>query len=561
MSIGLKMKANITIAVALLALAGMGWLSVREKRNLTEADLWVSHTHEVLDTSASLRSQVSDAGIARRLFVQGDSKQIDVFNAAVVASLAAFKKLQYLTVDNKEQQTRLGLLEPLLKTRLTVLQESITLHLRSRNDQQAQERLTSESIGVIAQFAQQANEFENTERALLRRRSAKSEENARITSTADAILSLSVFVFIVIATAVLNHEWSRRKRIEEAIAQQKALLQSILDTCNDAIVVTDKTGKIILRNPASLQLHGEVGGRVAKDIPQKLGLYKPDEITLLPYEDLPLLRALHGESVDNVEVCVRPPAQGKTYWTLASSRPLLDENAETHGAVVFYRDITQRKELETQLARYADELKRSNVELMKAHGELEQLALSDELTGLHNRRGFLMRAEQSLALAHRAQKSFALLFVDLDGLKNINDTLGHGEGNRAICDAAFALMNCFRRCDVLCRLGGDEFAVLMMDASQEGAEIVKQRIADKVETLNALGKRPYQLSLSVGTLICDFNEELSLEVLLDKADALMYEEKKSKGVNRAQKKPRPVTLSPRVLQIPESSEWDEILKS
>jgi diguanylate cyclase (GGDEF)-like protein len=532
MSIGLKTKANITIAVALLALAGMGWLSVRENRNLTEADRSVSHTHEVLETNASLRSHVSGAGIARRLFLQGDRKQIDVFNVAVTASLADFKRLQDLTVDNKEQQTRLGLLEPLLETRLAILQKSIALHVRSGNDEQAQERLTSESIGVIAKFAQQTNEFEKTERELLRQRSAKAEENARMTSTADAILSFAVFVFIVIATAVLNHEWSRRKKTEEAIAEQRALLQSILDTCSDAIVVTDTTGEIILRNPASVRLHGEVVPRVEQDVPQKLGFYKPDEITLLPYEDLPLLRALHGDSVDNVEICVRSPARGKTCWTLASSRPLLDENAETNGAVVFYRDITQRKELETQLARYADEVRRSNVELKKAHEELEQLALSDELTGLHNRRGFLVRAEQSLSLAQRAQKSVALLFVDLDGLKPINDSLGHSEGNRAICDAAFVLMDCFRQCDVLCRLGGDEFAVLMMGASQESAEIVKQRIADKVKALNALGERPYQLSLSVGTLICDFNEQLPLEVLLEKADALMYEEKKGKGVNR-----------------------------
>jgi diguanylate cyclase (GGDEF)-like protein len=84
-------------------------------------------------------------------------------------------------------------------------------------------------------------------------------------------------------------------------------------------------------------------------------------------------------------------------------------------------------------------------------------------------------------------------------------------------------------------MGGDEFAVLMMDANQDSVEIVKQRIADKVEALNARGERPYVLSLSVGTLICSFDEQLPLEVLLEKADALMYEEKKGKGVHRTDK--------------------------
>jgi len=287
-----------------------------------------------------------------------------------------------------------------------------------------------------------------------------------------------------------------------------------------------------LRNPAALRMHTDLVDRVAEDVPGKLGFYRSDETTLIPYEDLPLRRALKGDHVDNVEICLHPPCEPEVRWALASSRPLAS-GAKTLGAVVFYRDITERKELENKLASYTEELKSSNVELQKAQIALEQLASADELTGLNNRRGFLTLATQSIKLAYRAQKRFALVFVDLDGLKKINDTLGHSDGDLAITDAAYVLSDSFRHCDVVGRLGGDEFAVLMSDVDEESARIVKKRLIDKVDKLNAKRHRSYTLSLSIGILICNFDEKEPLEALLARVDALMYEEKKKKGANRA----------------------------
>jgi len=532
MPIELKTKVNLALSLALAALAGMGWLSLRESQNLTEADRWVSHTRDVLETSESFRSHLSEAGIARRVFLQGDGKQIDVLNAAVNASLADLHALRNLTTDNQEQQKRLDRLEPLVHARIAVLEKSIAAHRRVANDESLQNDLTNESTRVLTQIAEQTREFQNVERDLLRQRSSKVQEGAQKTSRDDTILSFSVFCFIVIATAGLNRELSRRKQTERTIVEQKSLLQSILDTCNDAIVVADSTGNLILRNPAALRMHTDLVDRVGEDVPRKLGFYRSDETTLFSYQDLPLCRALKGDHVDNVEICLHPACEPKVRWALASSRPLISE-AKSLGAVVFYRDITERKELENKLASYTEELKSSNVELKKAQIALEQLASADELTGLHNRRGFLAVAAQSIKLAHRSQKSFALVFVDLDGLKKINDTLGHGDGDLAITDAAHVLSDSFRHSDVLGRLGGDEFAILMSDADQESDRIVKKRLAGKVDKINAAGHRRYTLSLSIGMLICDSDEEAPLETLLSRVDALMYEEKKKKGANRS----------------------------
>jgi len=512
-------------------LAVMGWLSLRESQNLAEADRWVSHSRDVLETSESFRSHLSEAGIARRVFLEGDSEQINVFNNAANASLADFNSLRHLTIDNQEQQKRLDRLEPLLHARLAVLEKSIAAHRLAPKNEFLQNQLTNQSTSILVQIAEQTREFQNVERELLRRRSGKAQDGAQRTSRDDTILSFFAFSFIVIATAGLNRELSRRKQTEQAIAEQRSLLQSILDTCNDAIVVADSTGKLILRNPAALRMHTDMVDRVGEEVPSKLGIYRSDETTLLPYQDLPLCRALKGDHVDNFEICLHPACEPEVRWALASSRPLLSE-AKILGAVVFYRDITERKELENKLANYTEELKSSNVELQKAQIALEQLATIDELTGLHNRRGFLALATQSIKLARRSQKPFALVFADLDGLKKINDTLGHGDGDLAIADAARLLSDSFRHCDVLGRLGGDEFAILMSDADENSSRIVKKRLADKVDKLNAKGLRHYTLSLSIGMLVCDSDEETPLEALLGRVDALMYEDKKKKGANR-----------------------------
>ena len=98
--------------------------------------------------------------------------------------------------------------------------------------------------------------------------------------------------------------------------------------------------------------------------------------------------------------------------------------------------------------------------------------------------------------------------------------------------ASRLLSSIVRPGDTVARLGGDEFAVLMVDASEETARIVRERLESKVEKLNKKGERPYKLSLSIGMLMCGSDENLPLESLLEKADALMYEEKKKKGAER-----------------------------
>jgi diguanylate cyclase (GGDEF)-like protein len=161
--------------------------------------------------------------------------------------------------------------------------------------------------------------------------------------------------------------------------------------------------------------------------------------------------------------------------------------------------------------------------------QLETLSVTDDLTGLQNRRGFLMMADKQLKLARRNQLTALLMFLDLDNMKYINDTFGHAEGNRALIEAADTLRACFRQSDTLARLGGDEFAALALGSSAEHSEApVRSRLEAHLRTINAKPDRPYALGFSVGVLRSGPEDTESIEDLLARADELMYREKKDK---------------------------------
>ena len=170
---------------------------------------------------------------------------------------------------------------------------------------------------------------------------------------------------------------------------------------------------------------------------------------------------------------------------------------------------------------------RFSIERHRFQKSLQSLSLIDDLTGLCNRRGFIALAGQHLRMIQRKGAAL-LIYLDLDGLKLINDTYGHLEGNRALIVTANILRSSFRQSDILARLGGDEFCVLMTDAGQDSAQQVRKRMQQRTDFVNALSSWRFHLSLSVGIADVPVVHQPSLDDLLRAADALMYEEKRSK---------------------------------
>jgi diguanylate cyclase (GGDEF)-like protein len=160
---------------------------------------------------------------------------------------------------------------------------------------------------------------------------------------------------------------------------------------------------------------------------------------------------------------------------------------------------------------------------------LRALTLTDPLTGIYNRRGFLLLAGHQWELTQRKNSSLLLFYIDVDRFKEINDSLGHKEGDLALQAVAAVLRESFRRTDVVGRLGGDEFVVIAVDARRQSQAHLQARIAELTQQSNRKPGRNFQLSLSVGVLNCD--ESLSgstIEDLLARADTLMYEQKRER---------------------------------
>lgn len=179
------------------------------------------------------------------------------------------------------------------------------------------------------------------------------------------------------------------------------------------------------------------------------------------------------------------------------------------------------------------------IERERHAARIHTLSTTDDLTHLHNRRGFLTLARQQLKSAECNRKPLLLLFVDLDGLKAVNDTYGHAAGDGLIAEAGRVLREAFRESDIVARLGGDEFAVLMPDTDVDGSGALLGRLRAGVEEANSNNKtngggaeRKYRLELSLGLTSFDPARPETLDDLLDCADALMYEHKRARKRGR-----------------------------
>src|SRR5262249_48334922 len=217
-----------------------------------------------------------------------------------------------------------------------------------------------------------------------------------------------------------------------------------------------------------------------------------------------LYRLMQGET-PNCQVEKRYVHRlGQIVWALSRVSLVGDSDQQPVHFIFQIQDITERK---------------------RAEAALQSLSLVDELTGLYNRRGFLAVSEQSLAEIRLNDKVPVIVYADLDGLKEINDSLGHHEGDRALATAAEILKESFRSSGVVARIGGDEFVVLAGVAPDESPESLSMRLQENFDASNALRTRPYNLSLSVGIAHFEDEKNHTIEELMAQADQAMYEDK------------------------------------
>lgn len=193
-------------------------------------------------------------------------------------------------------------------------------------------------------------------------------------------------------------------------------------------------------------------------------------------------------------------------WLFHQAAPTSD------GLAVTVRDVSSRKR---------DELR------------MRKACLTDDLTHLYNRRGFMTLAEQHLRIARRQGKDAVVMYVDMDDFKQLNDNYGHAAGDRALMAVSRLLQSTVRDCDVVARMGGDEFTILALDADVMGARAIQKRLDERLTLFNASGELPMPLSLTVGHTRVRPSDTSSLSELLARADQLLYARKRRRQMTQA----------------------------
>jgi diguanylate cyclase (GGDEF)-like protein/PAS domain S-box-containing protein len=214
-------------------------------------------------------------------------------------------------------------------------------------------------------------------------------------------------------------------------------------------------------------------------------------------------------------------ADGRKFWVRDHCRGI---KADGGGIVHFdgiLIDITEQKTAERKLRSALRRLQLTNA-------KLEGLSQSDELTGLNNRRGFFSFGLQQLKIAKRLKKESDLVFLDIDNLKEVNDTHGHAAGDQLLQGMAAILRRTLRESDVVGRIGGDEFAVLAMRSRGVGERSLLARIEESVRAFRMKEHPRLRLSISMGLVRIRPKKALPLEDFLAHADFLMYQEKRRK---------------------------------
>ena len=296
-----------------------------------------------------------------------------------------------------------------------------------------------------------------------------------------------------------------RKNMEEALFLEKELAQVTLNSIGDAVACTDISGNITFLNLVAERMTGW---------PREEGTGRPMA------EVLRILDATSRETIQNpMELavgknrtvhlplnCVMISRDGFEIPIEDSASPIHNREGRATGAVIVFRDVSAAQAMALQMAHSAQH---------------------DFLTGLPNRMLLNDRVTQAIALAQRHMKKVAVLFLDLDGFKHINDSLGHPIGDKLLQSVAKRLVDCGRSSDTVSRQGGDEFVVLLSEVEQsDDAAITARRMLQAVAEPHSIGQHDLHVTTSIGVSIFP-DDGLDAETLIKNADTAMYQAKEN----------------------------------
>jgi diguanylate cyclase (GGDEF)-like protein/PAS domain S-box-containing protein len=273
----------------------------------------------------------------------------------------------------------------------------------------------------------------------------------------------------------------------------------LVETSPDGLILTDLNGTILMANAAAARLHG---------VDSAEDLLGSNVVGLFAAEDREHVRALMNEAFDGGHV---PSAECRllrgndTVIAEFLISAVHDEDAKPTGFVQVVRDITRQKRREEQL---------------------KDQALHDPLTGLPNRVLFSDRLTQAIEIARRTMTQVAVLYIDLDDFKQVNDTFGHDQADHLLQQVAQRACSSIRASDTLARLGGDEFAAVLPQADVAGAQVAAEKLRIELGTPFAIAEHSITMGASIGIALYPVHGD-DPSTILRRADIAMYAAKRS----------------------------------
>ena len=296
-----------------------------------------------------------------------------------------------------------------------------------------------------------------------------------------------------------------RKKAEDVSFTENERAQVTLNSIGDAVLCTDRSGIVTYLNIVAENMTGwlrkEASGRPLADVFQIV-----DGITRRPAQNPMAMAVAQNKAVGLSANCILIRRDGHESAIEDSAAPIHDRNGHCTGAVIVFHDVSVSRSMSLQMTHSAQH---------------------DFLTELPNRMLLNDRISHAITLARRHKKKVAMLFLDLDGFKHINDSLGHPVGDKLLQSIAKRLVNCIRGTDTVSRQGGDEFIVLLSEVEHsEDAAITARRMLQAVAEAHSIGQHDLHVTSSIGVSIYP-DDGLDAETLIKNADTAMYQAKEN----------------------------------
>jgi diguanylate cyclase (GGDEF)-like protein/PAS domain S-box-containing protein len=517
MEFSIQNKIVGSFSIGLILLGIVAALSSGSIHQLNLVIQEVNRTHQTLEKLHELCAELKEIEIGQQEYlITGRQEYLEPYYSGILETQNDAKALLTILKDRPQTHEKLKTLDSLIHSKLSQL--SATIQLRQSQGitvalkavQSGQGKAHTDQITTIIQ------ELMDDVQQQVQQKQLEALNGSHSVSHLFSHVGLLALGMTVFSLTAIRRDLAVRDRIEASLRQSEAELfqekewaQVTLHSIGDAVITTDALGHVLCFNPVAEALTGWLH-QEAYGLPLVKVFNILHETTREPVEN-PVEKALkEGQVVGLANHTILISQDGREIPIEDSAAPIRDRQGNVIGAVMVFHDVTQTRALTKQLIWQANH---------------------DPLTELVNRRKFERCVEQALKSAQAQGHNHVLCYLDLDQFKIVNDTCGHGAGDKLLCQITALLQTQVRKTDTLARLGGDEFGVLLHQCSLSQALRVANEMREGIQGFQFFWQeQTFKIGASIGLINIDANSE-SFSDILSTADAACYTAK-NKGRNR-----------------------------